>query len=312
MEYNRRLHKLQEKIFAKRSLEAKLNELGEQKSELENRVLDLKTTLRCEQNDVDRLERASLSSVFYSLLGKKDDMLDKEKREACTAKLRYDSAVQELEYVKDEISRINSEIMEISDCEGEYNELIEQKLNAIKASHSADAERIFSIEEEIAEQESQQKEIGEAVSAGEQALRTVDSILISLGSAEDWGTLDMLGGGMFSSIAKHSHLDEAQIKVNQLQNELRRFKTELADITIQTDMQLSIDGFLRFADCFFDNMFVDLAVMDQINQSQASVQDTKHQIETLIAKLKDMDADTESRIKQLHEEKDSVVASASI
>jgi len=33
-------------------------------------------------------------------------------------------------------------------------------------------------------------------------------------------------------------------------------------------MQVNVDGFLRFADYFFDGLFADWAVLDRINQSQ--------------------------------------------
>ncbi len=303
---------LQEKVFCKNSLEAKLEELKYQNSELESRVFELEKILQNEQADVERLERTSLASVFYSMLGKKDDMLSKEKSEAYAAKLKYDSAVSNLNLVNEDISRIEAQLRDISECEYEYEKILHEKIDAIKASDSPEAEHIFRLEEKIAGQKSQKKEIDEAISAGLNALGTANSVLESLDSAEGWGTLDLIGGGLFSDIAKHSHLDEAQNKVEQLQNELRRFKTELSDVTIQADMQISVDGFLRFADYFFDNLFTDWAVMDKINQSQSSVQDTKRQIQSLLSRLNNMEADVEQQISQLEAEKSSVIASAAI
>ena len=131
-------------------------------------------------------------------------------------------------------------------------------------------------------------------------------------SAEGWGTWDLLGGGLISDIAKHSHLDEAQSKVQNLQSELRRFKTELSDVTINADMQVSVDGFLRFADYFFDGLFADWAVMDKISQSKSSVQSTKSQIESVLSRLRSMEASSDQTIKKLEDEKDSVVLRATL
>lgn len=44
-------------------------------------------------------------------------------------------------------------------------------------------------------------------------------------------------------MAKHSELDDAQRQVQNLQEDLRRFKTELVDIEISADLHVSIDGF---------------------------------------------------------------------
>ena len=58
---------------------------------------------------------------------------------------------------------------------------------------------------------------------------------------------------------------------------------------------MRIDGFLRFADYFFDGLFADWAVGDKISQSQASVQKVKNDIRSALSKLERMEekADTE-------------------
>lgn len=93
---------------------------------------------------------------------------------------------------------------------------------------------------------------------------------------------------MFADLAKHGHLDDAQSSVESLQSQLRRFKTELADVTIDADFQVSIDGFLRVADYFFDGIFADWAVLDRIHQSQDQVQDTRNQIHSVLSHLQTM------------------------
>ena len=312
MNYNEQLLQLQEKVSQKKSIEAKLNELKAQRGELDSRVQEFKKVMWNEQADVDRLERTSLTSVFFAIIGKKEDMLDKKKVEAYAAKVKYDAAVQELNLVEEDIRRMEAQLREISGCERQYETLIQEKGAAIKASGSADAERILQIEEQIIAQKSHKKEISEAISAGSRALSSASSVLSSLDSAEGWGTWDLLGGGLISDIAKHSHLDEAQSKVQNLQSELRRFKTELSDVTINADMQVSVDGFLRFADYFFDGLFADWAVMDKISQSKSSVQSTKSQIESVLSRLRSMEASSDQTIKKLEDEKDSVVLRATL
>lgn len=140
-------------------------------------------------------------------------------------------------------------------------------------------------------------------------MNTVGRILSELNSAEGWGTWDMIGGGLLTDLAKHSHLDSAQNQIAQLQEELRRFKTELADVTIHTDLQVSIDGFLRFADYFFDNLFTDWMVMDKIGKSKAQIQDTKQQIESVLSRLDAMLTAAEQEQAEEAEKRDRLVVS---
>lgn len=307
MNYNEQLQKLQEKAAQKKSVEAKLRELKAQKDELNNRVYVFKKTMRREQADVDRLERTSLSSVFYAMLGKKEEMLDKEKVEAYAAKVKCDSAVEELKVLEDDLQQREAQLRDLIDCEQQYHALLQEKREAIKATDSLDAERIIQIEQQIAEQKNHKKEIKEAISAGTLALGAAISIVSSLDSAQSWGTYDLVNGGLIAGMAKHSYLDEAQNKVITLQSQLRKFKTELTDVTIHAEMKVNVDGFLRFADYFYDGLFADWAVLDRIGQSKSSVVAVKTKIESALSKLKRMDAAVGQMIQQLEMERDNIV-----
>ena len=41
--------------------------------------------------------------------------------------------------------------------------------------------------------------------------------------------------------AKYSHMDEAQRRIQSLQRTLSRFRAELADVSIQADLQLQVE-----------------------------------------------------------------------
>lgn len=307
MNYNEQLQKLQEKAAQKKSVEAKLRELKAQKDELNNRVYVFKKTMKREQADVDRLERTSLSSVFYAMLGKKEEMLDKEKVEAYAAKVKCDSAVEELKVLEDDLQQREAQLRDLIDCEQQYHALLQEKREAIKATDSLDAERIIQIEQQIAEQKNHKKEIKEAISAGTLALGAAISIVSSLDSAQSWGTYDLVNGGLIAGMAKHSYLDEAQNKVITLQSQLRKFKTELTDVTIHAEMKVNVDGFLRFADYFYDGLFADWAVLDRIGRSKSSVMAVRTKIESALSKLKRMDAAVDQMIQQLEMERDNIV-----
>ena len=158
----------------------------------------------------------------------------------------------------------------------------------------------------------QKLELQEALDAGNAALSCTDQILSELDSAEGWGTWDLVGGGLITDLVKHSHLDAAQASVETLQTQLRRFKTELADVTIDADIQVNIDGFLRVADYFFDGIFADWTVLDQIHQSQEQVDQTRSQIYGVLDHLRTLMEQTEAQISCTSQEVEQLVASASM
>jgi len=310
--YDEQLQKLQERIARKRQLEAQVSELRTQHSALSARVQELEAIKMQEQADVDKLEGRSLAAFFYHVIGKMDEQLNKEREEAYAAKVKYDAAARELSAVEEELARYEAELADLRDCERQYDTVLKEKADAVKAAGGTAAEEILKAEERLAFLDSQSRELQEAVSVGSSALSTTDQVLSSLDSAEGWGTWDLLGGGLISDLAKHSHLDEAQDNIERLQSQLRRFKTELADVRISADMQVNVDGFLRFADYFFDGLFADWAVLDKISQSQERVRSTRCQIESVLSRLDGMQRSVEREQAQLQNKLDSLVRDAKI
>ena len=290
------LTELQQKVAMKPALEAKLRELQNQRREYDREVISLRVAFRKEQEDVEKLEGRSLANYFFQVVGKLDEKLDQERREAYAAKVKMDAAERELAGIEADISEIQTQLNEIRVAEVQYKEELEKKRAMLKASGTAAADQIIEIEQKIAALEAQKQEIKEAISAGYSARSTADRILSELESADGWNTWDMFGGGgIITHMAKHSHLDEAQDLVSDLQSKLRRFKTELADIQITANMQVNIDGFLRFADYFFDGLFADWAVGDRISESQSSVMSVRYKIEQAMNKLTSMDHEADKQ-----------------
>lgn len=310
--YDEELRALREQMERKRQLDAMLKDLRGQQQELTARVSELEKVKLEEQADVDRLEGHSLAAFFYGVIGKMDEKLTQERQEAYAARVKYDAAVRELSAVKEDLERKETEYRRLEGCEGRYAQVLWEKREVLKAAGGETAEAILELEERLADLRSQKKELGEAVSAGRAALVTADEILGSLSSAHGWATWDILGGGLVADLAKHSHLDRAQAAVEQLQLELRRFKTELADVTIDADLQVSIEGFLRFADYFFDGLFVDWAVMDRINRSQAAVEETRGRITAVLDRLNAMSDGAERESAETRERLDALVRDSGV
>ena len=309
--YDERLEKLQRDAARKRRLESMLGELRAQRSELEARVSELEAIKLQEQEDVERLESGGITALFYSLVGKGEEKLTEERREAAAAALKYESAARELDSVMSDIAGCESELAGLSGCEQEYEETLQAKSREVKASGGAAAAKLLELEAQAAACVGRKKEILDAIAAGSEALVTAEEILDDLDSAGSWATWDVFGGGIIADIAKHSHLDEAQYAVERLQSQLRRFKTELADVGgIGADVRVNVDGFLRFADYFFDGIFVDFAVMDHISNAAEQVQAVHARISDVLERLHAMLSRTETELNETRAQADELVRRA--
>ncbi len=299
--YVEELRSLKEKILRKVHLEKLLDDLEIQRADLEDKVFCLEITKNQEQKEADRLEGRSLAAFFYTVIGKKEERLEKEQQEARAAAVRYDAAARELAAVKSDIERYESELRSLEGCEERYEKAMAAAVAALKDLGRPEVEEILRLEEERAHLQSSLKEHNEAVAAGDKAYETLCAVLKKLTKAEDYGTWDLLGGGIVTDIIKHEALDEAQELIEQLQVDLRRFNTELSDVELQCDVQINIDGFLRFADFFFDGLFADFASLKRIERSKAEIEEAKKNLEntlnTIIRSQEAIDAQ-QARIKE--------------
>lgn len=311
MQYSTELRRLQEKIALKKQLEAKLKELHAQREEFREKAEALRMEAANENADVLKLEGKSLAKYFYLVIGKLDDKLTEEREQAAAAKVKLDAAEAELAAIDSDILDIEEQLEQLRDCENVYNTLFYRRRKEVRESGTPAGEEILKLEEQIAYLESQKREIREARSAGKDALRAARDVMSELQSAANWNTWDILGGdGLITHAVKHQHLDTAQADVMALQGVLRRFKTELADINIQANMQVNVEGFLRFADFFFDGLFADWTVGEKIKDSQYSVAEVRRKIEKALDKLTDLDKAADQKIKELKAQIEALVVGA--
>jgi hypothetical protein len=150
----------------------------------------------------------------------------------------------------------------------------------------------------------------EAIQAGNDVLRHIDSALGSLDSAQGWGTWDLMGGGLMSDLMKHSHIDEAQEEAIQIQLKLSQFRTELADVRIQNEIHFETDGFGKFADFFFDGLIADWCMQSRITDSMSSIDNVKQQVEGVLSKLSGMKSMEDAHQKEIQGEINRMIINA--
>lgn len=136
------------------------------------------------------------------------------------------------------------------------------------------------------DREAMRIELEQAINAGERALRSLRAARSRLESAGNWGLLDLLGGGMVTSMIKRSKMGDASGYMEEAKRDLRAFERELRDVSLSLDAGLDTDGFLAFADMFMDNLVADYLVQRQISQAKKQVEEAERQVESIVAALK--------------------------
>lgn len=134
--------------------------------------------------------------------------------------------------------------------------------------------------------EQRNREIEEAIRAGEQAFKSLKSAEEKLSSAGNWGIVDILGGGLFTNLIKHSKINDASSYMEKAKTDLKKFQRELKDIPDYGELNIDIGGFLSFADFFFDGILADCMVQPRISDAKRKVQEAARRTERLLSELR--------------------------
>ncbi|RED30624.1 hypothetical protein [Paenibacillus sp. VMFN-D1] len=302
-EANRQLTKLKEDIRNKTKYENRMQELSRELREQQDEAERWKLRLADEEKDVERLTGTSLSGLFYSMIGRKEEKLEREQLEVLEVKAKYDMAARSVVDIQNDLQELERKFQEVRYAEFEYEKILDEKEKVILQNNA----ELAALAEEQADLSVQLKELKEAVRAGEAVLEDLERADDSLGSAGNWGTYDMLGGGMISTHMKHSRIDEAMEHIESAQFSLRRFGKELKDVQMALDIEIGIGSFLKFSDYFFDGFISDWLVQGRIRDTQDEVQEKISEVERIVRRLEGEYSRLDTRLADTKRKYESII-----
>ena len=305
--FNERLKELHRQKLQKKRLQAMEEELETQRNDVAKKAAELDKIKKKEQLDVDKLEGKSIKALFATLAGNKEEKLSIERQEAYAAAMKYDAAQRDLQGIMRDLEHCKIELEKIEGIEAEYEHLLEERKNSIKQEASRRANEVLILEKQIEDISHEIIELEEALDVGYRAFDLIESIVSELQEAYNYAEMDLYMKGYWVEMQKHEHIHNAENIIQDLRNELRRFKTELADVNIEGDIQIEMDDFSEFADWFFDNIFTDWDIKDKIANSLSQADETRGQITATINLLKDLRDERMKKRIELEEDLEEVV-----
>lgn len=131
-------------------------------------------------------------------------------------------------------------------------------------------------------------EIREAIDAADAALKHLGNAADMLDDAGRWGIVDMLGGGLITTLLKHRKISDAQDEIDEAKRALRIFVKELDDVDEATGLNVELGSGLQFADIFFDGVLADWIAQNKIDLAKQQVADAMRQVYAVRSQLERM------------------------
>lgn len=280
-----------------------LEEVEASLAEERTRFKKLQRQLRKEGKDVKKLEGLSVSGLFYAILGSKDEQLDKERQEYLAAKLRFDQCQEALSSLEQDQENLLQKMQSLAGCEAQYQQLLQEKESLLLKDNSLKSQQLFQLTEELAALNSKQRELEEAIHAGQVVRQALTEARDSLDSASGWGVWDMLGGGLISTAVKHSKIDDAKRAIHRVQAAMQIFVRELKDVgSAINPVRIEIGSFATFADYFFDGLIADWVVQSRIKDSLNQVTSAHNSVYNVLQILQQQLVSTDKQLQNKQQE----------
>ena len=294
----------------KKDLESSLARARQSLRRQRQNLWKLRERLTAERADVEALEGLSLEALFHTLLGDKGERIHKERQELLAAKLRYDECQDAITALEQEVGDLLLQVEQLGDVEARYDALLRSKEKILHQTGGEAARQLLKLSEAIGDARSDARELREAMSAGNAVLNSLNHAFSALRGAERWGTVDLLGGGILTTVVKHGRVDEARSSMHQAQQHLRRFHRELGDLESDVSVGIPIRGFETFADYFFDGLIADWVVQSGIRSSLDRTLEMRNRVDTTIRALRRELSEVRERTRRLERPRRELVEQA--
>jgi DNA repair exonuclease SbcCD ATPase subunit len=262
-----RLEQLKNELAEKSQASKRLREVREALSELDRRLDELALRLRREEKDVDRLEGVTFASAYHTILGDMSEALAKERGEALHAKELHARVLAQKVELDTEKRALLARLTASKGAEERFAEHLRTLERELGARDPILRERLEDLGAREADLRARDQRLHGALMTAERAKGALERVREALSTANGWGKLDLLGGGLIVTAAKHGNIDRARSNFARAESALRELNRQLEGTLEPADAHLGLDigcG-LSLADYFLDGLIVDWTVQTRIH-----------------------------------------------
>ena len=308
-EINIKLKKLKNDVSLKSTLNCDIEMLDNNLNKEEKELRYLERQLNKEKKQMDDLNKLSISNIFTSIFKNKKSKKENQEKEYLDAKVKYEKQLLIVNSLREKIKIKRNELDKIENCEEEYDKLMDEKINVLKLQGDYfTKEKIRLLDEKLNEYLKINEDIRKTHKIGKNLLEEVKLAKHDLEWSKKWGKFDMVAKDSMSSIAKQNKIRKVKLKFENIEKLINQFNKELEDIKINN---LEFSNITFAMDIFFDNIFTDISVQRQINDSIEDIERLEDKVQNILYKLQIKNEEVIKKINNVKNDYISFVEEAS-
>ena len=252
-------HKRKEKnLIHLKNIEKIIAQKEQLLSQLEKQVQE-------EERDIQKLESLNLYSIFQTILGDKEEQLEKERQEFLQAILQHKGCLKSLEALKADREKVSRSISGQFSVKSKLNKLLKEKERIILHQKKPAFKKVLKYAERLSGHEAKKGEIRQCINVGNSIQNTLAKI------REDFETLDNWHGGLDYKIGMRGRSQVRRIEKNiyKTNNQIELFREELLDLNdhFAIDYEYLIQSISDFLRQLIDTLITDWVIQKQLTNS---------------------------------------------
>lgn len=252
--------------------------IGDRVNELEDKLEKLAIKegaylLRSEKEleDVKRLEKLGLKSLFNKVIGNLNEQIEKERQEYLLAVMKHKSIQEEIELLEYEKELLIKRYKKPGQLNEDLNKLVKKKEFMLKSHDTKFSKELFKKESELGRYKLLEQKANRVKQKAEEAQKILNQILRELNDVMDWPPS---GKATLSSYAKKKYIDKARTKSVQAKVRLEEFIEISIKLYKEEPIKYDLSSFESFLDRFYNNLITDYVVKSQLERTISDVEST--------------------------------------
>ncbi|MDQ3015802.1 MAG: hypothetical protein M3R25_03645 [Bacteroidota bacterium] len=293
-----------------KKIRAHTSALQQRLSDEQQSLSTMEKVLDKEQRDVEALEREGISTMFRKWMGDREEKLDKEREEYLKASLRFNELYKSVELIKFELDLLTKKEQNQDQVQGEIEILFQQREAELINTDPTVAQSLQAIHQQSDKFLKFSVEVDEALKAGTAANEFIIRAANFLIDAKMYGERNLLRGSHgYGGNQKYQSIDRARGMVQEARHALVQFERELRDVDPKFDLNVNfeIESFGQFTNVFFENLITDYFILQKIEKSLLTINQTRQEIEHILRQLHTERTNVTEKIKSLEEERKKII-----
>jgi len=260
-----------------------------------------------ELEDVNNLEKLGIKSIFYNVLGSKEQQLEKERQEYLQVTLQHKEVVKALEVIQFEKDILEKKLHVVDDWKQKLEQLKKVREQEIKNMPGPLRDQLNSIHTKMDECEVVETELNEALGMGQRTYQSLEAVYTHLKSGDDWGQWRR-GSGRQRTTVKFNAIDRAVDEMSRSKLLLRNFNKELTDVGYSNlRLALQLENIDKFPKVMFDNLISDWILKTKIVNALATIGSLMDDVKMILEILHKDKANNAAKRISLEKNKDQLL-----